>query len=49
MHIQLNCPLSDIAEVSPFDRWEKSVRFDIHQHDTFDERTTHVECVWNVH
>ena len=45
----LTVALSDIAEVSPFDHWEKRVRFDVHQHDTFDEGTTYVDCVWNVH
>jgi hypothetical protein len=45
----LTVALSDIAEVSPFDHWEKRVRFDVHQHDTFDEGTTYIDCVWNVH
>jgi ABC-2 type transport system ATP-binding protein len=45
----LTVALSDIAEVSPFDHWEKRVRFDVHQHDTFDEGTTFIDCVWNVH
>ena len=45
----LTVALSDIAEVSPFDHWEKRVRFDVHQHDTFDEGTTFIDCIWNVH
>ena len=32
-----------------FDHWEKRIRFDVHQHDTFDEGTTYIDCVWNVH
>jgi ABC-2 type transport system ATP-binding protein len=44
----LTLALSDIAEVSPFDHWEKRVRFDVHQHDTFDEGTTYIDCVWTV-
>jgi ABC-type polysaccharide/polyol phosphate transport system ATPase subunit len=44
----LTVALSDIAEVSPYDHWEKRVRFDVHQHDTFDEGTTYIDCVWNI-
>jgi len=45
----LTIALSDTAEVNPYDHWEKRVRFDVHQHDTFDEGTTYIDCAWNVH
>jgi ABC-2 type transport system ATP-binding protein len=45
----LTVALSDIAEVSPFDHWEKRVRFDVHQHDTFDEGTVAVDAAWKIH
>jgi ABC-type polysaccharide/polyol phosphate transport system ATPase subunit len=45
----LTVALSDIAEVSPFDHWEKRVRFDVHQHDTFDEGTVAVVATWKIH
>lgn len=45
----LTVALSDLAEISPFDHWEKRVRFDVLQYDTFDEGTTYIDCIWNVH
>ena len=44
----LTVALSDIAEVSPFDHWEKRIRFDVHQHDTFDEGTVNIVGRWTV-
>lgn len=45
----LTIALSDTVEVNVYDHWEKRVRFDVHQIGTFDEGTTYIECVWNVH
>jgi lipopolysaccharide transport system ATP-binding protein len=44
----LTVALSDVAEVSPFDHWEKRIRFDVHQHDTFDEGTVNIHGSWTV-
>jgi hypothetical protein len=40
--------LSDIAEISPFDHWEKRIRFDVHQHDTFDEGSVSIDSKWKI-
>lgn len=45
----LTVALSDTAEISPFDHWEKRVRFDVRQYDTFDEGTTYIDSVWHLH
>jgi ABC-type polysaccharide/polyol phosphate transport system ATPase subunit len=44
----LTIALSDHAEVHPFDHWEKRVRFDVHQYDTFDEGIVSIESSWSV-
>ena len=44
----LTVALSDVAEVNPFDHWEKRIRFDVHQHDTFDEGTVNIDGRWTV-
>lgn len=44
----LTVALSDIAEVNPFDHWEKRIRFDVHQHDTFDEGIVNINVAWTV-
>ena len=44
----LTVALSDIAEVNPFDHWEKRIRFDVHQHDTFDEGTVNINGRWTI-
>lgn len=44
----LTVALSDLAEVNPFDHWEKRVRFDVHQLDTFDEGTVNIKSRWTV-
>ena len=44
----LTVALSDVAEVNPFDHWEKRIRFDVHQHDTFDEGTVNINGRWTI-
>jgi ABC-2 type transport system ATP-binding protein len=44
----LTVALSDIAEINPFDHWEKRIRFDVHQHDTFDEGVVNVQSHWTL-
>ena len=43
----LTIALSDHAEVHPFDHWEKRIRFDVHQYDTFDEGIVSIESTWS--
>jgi ABC-2 type transport system ATP-binding protein len=42
----LTVALSDHAEVHPFDHWEKRIRFDVHQYDTFDEGIVQISSTW---
>jgi ABC-2 type transport system ATP-binding protein len=42
----LTIALSDHAEVHPFDHWEKRIRFDVHQYDTFDEGLVQISSTW---
>ena len=44
----LTIALSDYAEVHPFDHWEKRIRFDVHQYDTFDEGIVQIESTWKI-
>ena len=44
----LTIALSDIAEVNPYDHWEKRIRFDVHQDNTFDEGIVHIESTWKI-
>jgi ABC-type polysaccharide/polyol phosphate transport system ATPase subunit len=44
----LTVALSDHAEVHPFDHWEKRIRFDVHQYDTFDEGLVSIESTWKL-
>jgi ABC-type polysaccharide/polyol phosphate transport system ATPase subunit len=44
----LTIALSDTAEVNAFDHWEKRVRFDVHQVDTFDEGVAALDGNWSV-
>ena len=30
----------------PFDHWEKRIRFDVHQYDTFDEGMVQISSTW---
>lgn len=43
---ELTAAISDNSEVHVFDHWEKKARFDVHQHDTFDEGLVVVESSW---
>lgn len=45
---ELTVAISDQSEVHAYDNWEKRVRFDVHQHDIFDEGIVTVESNWNV-
>jgi ABC-type polysaccharide/polyol phosphate transport system ATPase subunit len=40
--------LSDSTEVLAFDHWERRIRFDVHQHDVFDEGLTIIQSTWNL-
>jgi len=44
----LTIALSDTAEVNAYDHWEKRVRFDVHQVDTFDEGVAALDGNWSV-
>jgi len=44
----LTIALSDYTEVHPFDHWEKRIRFDVHQYDTFDEGLVSIESTWKI-
>jgi lipopolysaccharide transport system ATP-binding protein len=44
----LTVALSDSAEVNAFDHWEKRIRFDVHQLNTFDEGIVSVNSVWRI-
>jgi ABC-type polysaccharide/polyol phosphate transport system ATPase subunit len=44
----LTVAISDKTEVHAFDHWEKRIRFDVHQHDVFDEGYVTVESTWDV-
>jgi ABC-2 type transport system ATP-binding protein len=43
---ELTAAISDSSEVHVFDHWEKKVRFDVHQHDTFDEGLIVIDSSW---
>lgn len=43
---ELTVALSDLSEVHAFDHWERRVRFNVHQHATFDEGIVLVEGKW---
>jgi len=45
---ELTIALSDSSELHTYDHWEKKIRFDVHQHDTFDEGLVTVESTWSV-
>lgn len=45
---ELTVALTDSSEVHVFDHWEKRIRFDVHQHETFDEGLVTVEASWVV-
>jgi ABC-type polysaccharide/polyol phosphate transport system ATPase subunit len=45
---ELTVAISDQSEVHDFDHWEKRVRFDVHQHDVFDEGLITVASTWHV-
>ena len=40
--------LSDSTEVLAFDHWERRIRFDVHQHDVFDEGLAIIQSTWNL-
>ena len=40
--------LSDNTEVLAFDHWDRRIRFDVHQHDVFDEGLVTFQTLWNV-
>jgi lipopolysaccharide transport system ATP-binding protein len=43
---ELTVALSDLTEVHAFDHWERRVRFNVHQHATFDEGIVLFEGAW---
>jgi ABC-2 type transport system ATP-binding protein len=43
---ELTIALSDLTEVHAFDHWERRVRFNVHQHSTFDEGIVLFEGAW---
>ena len=44
----LTVALSDHTELLAFDHWEKRIRFDVHQHNVFDEGFVTVDSEWDV-
>lgn len=44
----LTIALSDTVEVNVYDHWEKRIRFDVHQHNTFDEGIVQIESTWKI-
>jgi hypothetical protein len=40
--------LSDSTEVIAFDHWERRIRFDVHQHDVFDEGLVTIKSAWDI-
>ena len=44
----LTVALSDHTELLAFDHWERRVRFDVHQHDVFDEGFVTINSKWDV-
>jgi hypothetical protein len=45
---EITVAISDQSEVHAYDHWEKRIRFDVHQHDIFDEGIVTVTSNWNV-
>ncbi len=45
---ELTVAISDQSEIHAYDHWEKRIRFDVHQHDVFDEGLVTIESRWNV-
>ncbi len=44
----LTVAISDVSEVKAYDHWEKRVRFDVRQVDTFDEGLVSLESTWSI-
>jgi hypothetical protein len=44
----LTVALSDHTELLAFDHWEKRIRFEVHQHNIFDEGFVTVDSEWDV-
>jgi hypothetical protein len=44
----LTVALSDHTELLAFDHWERRIRFDVHQHDVFDEGFVTINSKWDV-
>jgi ABC-2 type transport system ATP-binding protein len=44
----LTVALSDHSEINAFDHWEKRIRFDVRQYDTFDEGMVQIICHWHT-
>ena len=44
----LTVAVTDHTEMSPYDHWEKRVRFDVHQVGTFDEGVTALDGTWII-
>jgi hypothetical protein len=45
---ELTVALTDNSELHTYDHWEKRIRFDVHQHDTFDEGLVTVASTWSI-
>jgi hypothetical protein len=44
----LTVALSDHTELLEFDHWERRIRFDVHQHDVFDQGFVTINSTWDV-
>ena len=44
---ELTAALSDVTEVHEYDHWDRKVRFNVHQHSTFDEGVVAIEGIWS--
>lgn len=45
---ELTVAISDMSEVHAFDHWERRIRFNVHQHASFDEGIVAVDGTWRI-
>jgi hypothetical protein len=45
---ELTVALTDLTEIHEFDHWEKRIRFDVRQHDVFEEGLITVASDWSA-
>lgn len=45
---ELTIALSDMTEVHEYDHWDRKIRFNVHQHGTFDEGVVALDGTWAI-